>query len=103
MSDAIAVVAMFTPLAGKADELLEELAAVRDRTVLEDGCIRYALLRNDEKIVLIEHWRDREAFDVHSAGQNIVDFRAALQGRVDGQTQVQRLTPVPGEADAARI
>lgn len=77
MHDTIVIIAESHAAAGQADRVRELFASVIDRTRAEDGCLRYELLQNldkDDRIILVEEWRDQASLDAHLAADHIVSL-----------------------------
>lgn len=74
-------------LSGRAADLAsaaqEMVASTRD----DDGCESYGFfadLADPDRIVSIEHWRDRAAFDAHMAHSHTQDFIQRTASLVEG-------------------
>jgi quinol monooxygenase YgiN len=62
----------------------------------EAGCLLYALHEGpDGRLVMIEKYADQDAVSAHVSGAGLAALRADLDGKLDGQLDVQVLTPHP--------
>ncbi len=69
----IKVVAKSFAEEGKVDRILELSKEMVEKTVKEDGCIKYELFQDmkDPKIlIIIEEWEDEEALNKHMASEH---------------------------------
>jgi len=80
----ISVVAFMSPTPGKEAELAQVLQELVPPTRLEQGCLRYDLLREPEcgALVFLEDWESREAHQAHKATPHFVASRARQEGLV---------------------
>lgn len=93
---AVVVTAVFTPKAGKHQELADALTSTIPAVHEEQGCILYAIhAAPDERIVMIEKWVSREDLDAHNTSPAVQALRAAIDGLVEGDVVVEFLTPLP--------
>lgn len=69
----IKVVAKSFAKEGKLDRILELSKEMVEKTVKEEGCIKYELFQDmkDPKIlIIIEEWEDEEALNKHMASEH---------------------------------
>ncbi len=93
---AVVVTAVFTPKPGKQAELAAALTASIPAVHEEQGCILYAIhAAPDERIVMIEKWTSREDLAAHNTSPAVQALRAAIDGLVEGDVDVEFLTPLP--------
>ena len=77
MNENLICVARFTAKDGRLDDLKRALSALVPLTRQEEGCISYALhadLQDPNILTMIERFRDRDAFDLHSQSPYLQDF-----------------------------
>jgi len=93
---AVVVVATIRP---KAEHRAEVIAAMRKAIAAvhanDDGCLLYALHEGDDRLVMVEKWASPEALAVHARGPALAELNQALDGRTEGQLDVQILQPHP--------
>jgi quinol monooxygenase YgiN len=96
MSHAVVVTAVFTPVAGRREDLRAAIEGALPDVHAEDGCLLYALHdAADGTLVLIEKWESQELLDAHSTGEPVKRLRAAIDGLVDGPAAVVTMVPLP--------
>ena len=96
MADPVIVVAVITPAEGEQDAVRDALLAVVPKVHTEEGCERYALhQRADGAFVMLERWTSAELLQQHSAGANLVELGAALEGRLAAPTDVTAVRSLP--------
>jgi quinol monooxygenase YgiN len=64
----ITVVARWQPLPGRVDTVLALVAALREASLAEAGCLVYEAYRgvaDPDSVLLLERYRDRAAIDTH--------------------------------------
>jgi quinol monooxygenase YgiN len=61
----------------------------------DDGCLLYALNEGDDRLVMVEKWTSAEALAEHSRGPALAELNEALNGRLEGDLDVQVLRPHP--------
>ena len=67
---AITVIARWQALPGRADSVLALVAALREQSLAEAGCLGYEVFRgagDDATILLLERYRDHPAIEAHRA------------------------------------
>jgi quinol monooxygenase YgiN len=105
MTEPIVVTAVFTPLEGERDRLVEALRAPIAAVHEEPGCILYAIHdAPDGTIVMIEKWESAELLDQHGAGAAVAELGRSIDGLVAGPAVVTRLIPIPaGSAEKGEL
>ena len=105
MADPIVVTAVFTPIEGAYDELVEVLSQAIAEVHQEPGCLLYAIHRHPEgQIIMIEKWESEELLDVHGSSPAVERLNAGAAGLLDGPVVVTRLVPIPaGTAGQGRL
>jgi quinol monooxygenase YgiN len=91
----VVVVATITPLPEHVDAVREAITAAVPQVHAEPGCELYALHEGDGVFVFVEKWADADALATHSRGAALAALGSALDGKVSGPSQVQRLSAVP--------
>lgn len=100
MTEPIVVTAVFTPIEGGHDRLVEALRPSIAGVHEEPGCVLYAIHdAPDGTIVMIEKWKSSEHLDQHGAGAAVAELGRSIAGLVAGPAVVTRLIPVPAGAD----
>lgn len=77
MSNEILVSAEFTAKTNMIDRLIQELDMLVPLTRLEPGCIEYTMyksLENQDKVLMVERFKNREAFDFHLQTNYVRNF-----------------------------
>jgi quinol monooxygenase YgiN len=96
---AVVVVATIRP---KAEHRAEVIAAMEKVIAAvhaqDDGCLLYALHEGDDRLVMVEKWASPEALAAHARGPALAELNQALDGRTEGQLDVQILRPRPAGA-----
>ena len=79
MTQPCTVVVTLTPLEGFSEQVSESVARECDEILRADGCEIYEVYRRvDDVVVLIERWRDREAWQAHFETDAIIRLKEAL-------------------------
>ena len=79
MSAPTTVIVVLTPLPGRTDEVKAVMTGAIDEIRQADGCELYDMFeRVDGAVILIERWRDREAWQAHFETDAIVRLKGAL-------------------------
>jgi quinol monooxygenase YgiN len=79
MTHLCTVVVTLTPLEGLSEQVSESVARECDEIRRADGCEFYEVYRRvDGEVVLIERWRDREAWQAHFEIDAIVRLKKTL-------------------------
>jgi len=80
---AITVIARWQALPGRADSVLALVAALREQSLAEAGCLAYEVFRgaddDDDAILLLERYRDHPAIEAHRATRH---YRELLVERI---------------------
>jgi quinol monooxygenase YgiN len=96
MSEAVVVTAIFHPVAGARDALVEALSAGIPAVHAETGCELYAIHDSpDGSIVMLEKWSSADDLDAHGAGEPVARMLATLEGLLESPPVVTRLVPNP--------
>ena len=73
------VIVELTPRLGQCDAVLAAMNAEIDEIRRADGCELYDMYKRvDDTVVLVERWRDRDAWQAHFDTQAIVRLKEAL-------------------------
>lgn len=73
------IVVTLTPLEGFSEQVSQSVAQELDEIRRADGCELYEVYRRvDDVVVLIERWRDQEAWQAHFEIDAIVRLKEAL-------------------------
>jgi quinol monooxygenase YgiN len=97
MSEVI-VVATLHALPGKEAEVEALLRSVIAPTHAEDGCVTYALHRDQKdptRFAYIERWESRAHLDVHLAAAHLAEFRAKMVDISAGPAEILLLDALP--------
>jgi quinol monooxygenase YgiN len=92
----VVVVATLTPRLDQADAVREAILAALPKVHAEPGCELYALHEGEGQFVMVERWESPEALKVHLAAEALTTLGGQLAGKLEGPTDVRRLTAVPG-------
>jgi quinol monooxygenase YgiN len=77
----IIVTATITAKPGKRDELISKSQDLIESTRSEPGCISYNLYartENDDALVMIEQWENKEVLDTHMQTDHFKAFGVAI-------------------------
>lgn len=103
----ITIVASIHAAAGHEADVEAALGTLIEATHAEPGCIRYVLHRHADdaaKFVLIEHWRDQDALDIHFRTEHMGTFMATAGPWLEGGSMLHVLEPVPkGDDEKGRL
>lgn len=92
----VVVTAVFTPVEGRRDDLVEALRSTMPGVHAEPGCLLYAIHdAADGTITMIEKWASVEDLDAHGSGEAVASLGAAIDGLVTAPAHVTRMTPIP--------
>lgn len=92
----IVVTAVFTPVEGAFDQVVEALRPAIAEVHEEPGCLLYAIHEAPNgDIVMIEKWESVELLDAHGAGVAVQRLNASLEGLLQKPVEVTRLTAIP--------
>lgn len=89
----VVVVATIVPKPEHRDEVIAAVERAIARVHLEEGCDLYALHEAEDRLVMIEKWRDHGALDQHSHGEALAEMGPLLEGKLLKPTEVVVLTP----------
>lgn len=96
----VAIIAKFTCIDGKRDELYSGLAPMMDHVGSEDGTLLYQLLEdpNDANVAyMYELYTDDAAVKAHSSSDAMKQIMNAFGGILAGRPELTMLTPVRGK------
>lgn len=92
----VVVTAVFHPLEGRRDELVDALRATIPAVHAEEGCLLYAIHdASDSTITMIEKWTAPELLQAHAEGAAVVALNAAVGDLLAAPTTVTTMTPIP--------
>ena len=85
---------------GKVDEVVAAFTTCIERTHEEEGCLTYALHRDNadpDHLVLIERWRSQEDLDAHMTKPYVADLFAVAgtPGMLASAPELAFLSPLP--------
>jgi quinol monooxygenase YgiN len=96
MSTPVIVTAVFTPVAGKKDELVAALTATIPAVHAEEGCELYAIHdASDGTITMLEKWDSADLLAAHAAGTATAALNAAIDGLIAQPVVVTTMTAIP--------
>jgi quinol monooxygenase YgiN len=91
----VVVTAVFTPVAGEKDRLVEALRTAIAEVHQEEGCELYAIHdAEDGTITMIEKWDSAELLDAHGAGEAVARLNASVEPLIAKPILVTRMTPI---------
>jgi quinol monooxygenase YgiN len=86
------VIATFTPLEGKTDDVIAALEDVIPDVHQETGCELYALHQEvTGHLVLVEKWASRELWQIHTGANTVTRIQAGLAGLLQGEVDVREM------------
>ncbi|MDG2496908.1 MAG: putative quinol monooxygenase [Aquiluna sp.] len=86
------VVATIRPTRTELDAVKRFLLLAAEEVRLEDGCIYYDLYEEvGGKLLFIEAWRDRDAWQFHNQAKSVEKIVAFLEGKLEEPTLVQEM------------
>ena len=102
---AVVVIAVFSPAAGRRDDLVTALRASIPAVHAERGCQLYAIHdAADGTVTMIERWASPEDLEAHARGAAVEALNAAVQDRIGRPTTVTTMTPIPaGTAEQGQV
>jgi len=104
MPTQVVVTAVFTPIAGARDALVEKLRPAIAEVHKEEGCSLYAIHdAPDGTIVMVERWETEDALDAHAAGEAVRRLDAAIADLIATPVSVTRLRPIPAGTEAQGV
>ena len=91
----VVVTAVFHPLDGHRDDLIEALRAIIPAVHEEEGCLLYAIHNAaDGTVTMIEKWTTPELLAAHAAGPAVAALDAAVTPHIAEPTTVTTMTPL---------
>ena len=102
----VVIVATAFPAPEHRAEVIAAFEAAMDRVHSEEsGCELYALHEGpDGRLVMIEKYTSQDAVAEHVNGAGLAQLRAALEGKMSSDIDVQVLVPLPaGMADKGAL
>ena len=79
MSEATTVIVVLTPLAGRTDDVIGAMNSEIEEIRRADGCELCDMFECvDGAVILIERWRDRDAWQAHFETPAIMRLKEAL-------------------------
>ena len=100
----VVVTAVFRPVAGRHDELVEALRSTIPGVHAEQGCLLYAIHdAEDGTITMIEKWESVADLDAHGSGPAVAALQAATGELLAEPVHVVRMTPLPGGGAAGAL
>ena len=92
----VVVTAVFRPVAGRHDDLVEALRSTIPGVHAEPGCLLYAIHdAEDGTITMIEKWDSVNDLDRHGSGAAVAALQAATADLLAEPVRVVRMTPLP--------
>jgi quinol monooxygenase YgiN len=92
----VIVTAIFHPLEGAQNQLIEAFRTTIPAVHEEPGCVVYAIHdAMDGTITMIEKWADEDLLDAHSTGAAVAAMRSAIAPYIAGPAVVTRMRPIP--------
>jgi quinol monooxygenase YgiN len=83
--DALTIVADITAAPEFEAEVIAAIEAVVEGTRTEEGCISYDVYKdvnNSLRFTFIEHWKSREAIELHNSSAHFLKFVESIDGKV---------------------
>ncbi|OPY17431.1 MAG: putative monooxygenase YcnE [Syntrophus sp. PtaB.Bin075] len=87
----ITVIAKLPIMEGKREEALGEFKTLMAKVAKEEGTVLYCLNReknNPNSLVMVEQYRDEDAFNFHSSTPYFKEFFPRLESWVSGEPEV---------------
>ena len=92
----VVVTAVFHPVPGRKDDLVEAFRSTIPGVHAEQGCLLYSIHdAADGTITMIEKWETVADLDAHGSGPAVAALGAAIDGLITAPATVTRMTPVP--------
>ena len=91
----VVVVATFLPLEGMRDDVVAALEVAAQSAHAEEGCELYAIHTGKDRVVLVEKYVDMDALRSHGGTPALAELVTALDGKLQGDMDVQVLRPSP--------
>lgn len=97
----IIVTAVFTPVDGAFNKVVDALSPAIAEVHEEPGCLLYAIHESPNgQIVMIEKWESVELLDAHGAGDAVKRLNASLDGLLEKPVEVTRLVAIPAGTES---
>ena len=83
----LTIIAMPTVDPHRLEQLKAAMLELVQRTLKEEGCIRYELHQNNEesnRFIFVETWESRELWQKHMNGAAIKEFNQKIAGGITG-------------------
>ncbi|MDJ0740916.1 MAG: putative quinol monooxygenase [Gammaproteobacteria bacterium] len=96
MAETLTIIARVTVDPARIDTIKQAMLDLVDATLTERGCLRYELHQvNDapQRLVFVETWESRDAWQRHMDGDAIRRFNARIDGGIVA-FELDELTPV---------
>ena len=91
----VVVVATFLPVEGARDDVVAALEVAAQSAHAEEGCELYAIHTGKDRVVLIEKYTDMDALVSHGGTPALAELVTALDGKLQGDMDLQILHPSP--------
>ena len=92
----VVVTAVFRPVAGRRDELVEALRSTIPGVHDEQGCLLYAIHEADDgTITMIEKWESAADLEAHASGEAVKPLQAATAELLAEPVRVVTMEPIP--------
>ncbi|MGN8025259.1 putative quinol monooxygenase [Microbacterium sp. 22242] len=92
----VVVTAVFHPLPGHGERLVDALRACIPAVHEEDGCHLYAIHdAEDGTITMLEKWESRDLLRAHAEGPAVAALDAAVGPHLASPTTVTTMVPLP--------
>jgi quinol monooxygenase YgiN len=91
----IIVIASAFPLPEYRADVIEAFEVAIPRVHEDPGCELYALHEGQDRLVMIEKYVSQDALAAHARSRELAELNASLRDKLDGDLDVQVLTPYP--------
>ncbi|WP_116103341.1 putative quinol monooxygenase [Amycolatopsis thermalba] len=98
MSNTLTIIAGFTAKPGQEQRLRDELAALNEPSLAEEGCLGYQPYAHPEdpsRMIIVEEWADSAALDHHFSLPHFEHVAGVLEEILAEPFTLRRLTGVP--------
>jgi quinol monooxygenase YgiN len=95
MSAVIIVATIYPKPADRAEVIAAMEKTIAQVHETEPGCELYALHEGPDRLVMVEKYDSRDAYEAHGNGAALAGVRAALEGKLAAPVDLQVLTPHP--------
>jgi quinol monooxygenase YgiN len=100
----VVIVATAFPIPEHRAEVIAAFEATIAGVHDDPGCELYALHEGRDRLVMIEKYVSKDALAAHAKSAELADLQARLAGKLNGDLDVQVLTPHPaGTRDKGTI